>query len=91
MARNNRKGGNAMAYGTSTPATPEIEQQAAPHRVEDGKGFNYASFSDSASPHDVFSPHRPHENPAGHYDIVGGAGVDNTRAAHAGRRGRRNG
>jgi hypothetical protein len=89
--RNNRKGGNAMAYGTSTPATPEIEQQAAPHRVEEGKGLNFASFSDEGSSFDIFEPHRPHENPAGHYSIVEGAGVDNTRTAHVGRRGRRNG
>ena len=75
MARNNRngrnrKGGNAMAYGTGVRETPEIEDQPElPRPVDGGKGL----------------PHRPHENPAGRYDVIDGPGVDNTREPHGGR------
>ena len=92
MARNNRngrnrKGGNAMAYGTGVRETPEIEDQPElPRPVDGGKGLNASSFSDEGTPFEIFKPHRPHENPAGRYDVIDGPGVDNTREPHGGRR-----
>lgn len=79
MARNRRNGGDKMAFGAGMPATPDIEQQETPRRIDDGKGLNYASFSDAGSSFDIFDPHAPTKNPAANYELVGGAGRDNTR------------
>lgn len=77
--RNGGNGTNKMAYGAGAPATPDNEQQETPRRIDDGKGLNYASFSDAGSSFDIFSPHAPAHNPAGNYEAPGGAGRDNTR------------
>jgi len=58
---------------------PEIEIQESPRRIGDGKGLNLHEFDDDAHYAAIFHPHAPHENPAGHYGVIDGAGVDNTR------------
>ena len=78
MARR-KNGGNSMAYGARMPETPEIETQETPRPVVEGKGLNYASFSDAGTPFEIFAPHAPAHNPAGEYEVVDGAGRDNTR------------
>jgi len=59
--------------------TPHIEEQDTPRRVGDGKGLNHHTFDDAAHYAAIMHPHAPHENPAGHYGVIDGAGVDNTR------------
>lgn len=92
MAKN---GGSEMLRGDPAGSSPEVEHgyngNGERGRLADGKGLNYAGFSDAATPFDVFEPHRPAENPAGHYSIPEGAGKDNTRGLRNGGRRRRRG
>ena len=84
MARTNRNGRNAMAHGAPHPETPTIEQQAAPRRIGDGKGFAHTAFSDDVWWYEIMSAERTHEAnrrlPSLLHDASESAGRDNTRA-----------